>query len=75
MKPWITDYVINGDGDHEVQVTYPNGQVAWITVPAEAAGALDIIRAAEISERRPPPTLPARGGQVPGDDRAEPSGG
>lgn len=73
-RPWITDSVVADDGSHEVQVTYPNGQVAWITVPPEAAGAVDLIRLAEIAERRPPPTLAAGGGEVPGDQGAENTG-
>lgn len=57
MRPWVTDYVINPDGDHEVQVTYPDGKIAWLTIPYESVGQVDPIDLAELSERQPPPTL------------------
>ena len=64
MRPWVTDYAATPDGDHEVQVTYPDGKVAWITIPVEVAGAVDPIDLAEAAERRPPPAL-ARGRSQP----------
>lgn len=66
MRPWITGSVLTESGDLEVEVTYPDGKVQWMTVDGAAAGALDLIELAEVAERRPPPAL------VPG--RAQPTG-
>lgn len=63
MRPWVTDYVINPAGDHEVQVTYPDGKTAWVTVPYEAVGQVDPVDLAEASERHPPATLARPGGR------------
>lgn len=64
MRPWITDSVLNPDGDLEVEVTYPDGKVLWLTVPGEAARALDLVALAEVAEPKPPPGL-ARGSAQP----------
>lgn len=70
----MTDYVITPDGDHEVQVTYPDGTATWITVPAAAAGLVDPVQLAEVAKPAPPATLPRARGQVAGDQGAEDTG-
>ena len=74
MRPWVTDYVISPEGDHEVQITYPDGKVAWVTVPAAAVGQVDPVDLAELAERRPPATLAPGGSQVAGDQGAKNTG-
>ena len=61
-RPWITDSVLTELGDLEIEATYPDGMVKWITVPGELAGSVDLIALAEAARSRPPVPLPPGGG-------------
>ena len=74
LRPWITQANLNSDGDLEVQGTYADGTTAWLTVPGELAGALDLVSLLEVSKRRPPPSLARAGSQPPGGQGAQQTG-